>query len=193
MIIKQKTIIALLIVIVFAGCTRQPKCSDKDVKKLVVVTLKKQISETVEKTFNQELKKNSFQNEELNQIFDKILEEKETLINELELKVYDIKTVKIDKEIKKCECEGIISAIEKSDIITKSVNEFNKSERYKYDIVGIKPTIKYSTIVTDDDKLFVNILNIEELEIYSSNIMVKLMFKFKEKAEILERKRDNYY
>ena len=184
--LKQKITTTLLAFVLFISCGRQPKCNDKDVKKLVVETLKKQISETVEIAFNQEVNKNSYAYQEAKPIFDKILEEREALINELEFKIYEIKNVKIEKEIKKCECEGTISAIEKSNIITKLENEFKKSERYKYDIVGIKPTIKYSTIINDEKMLFVNILNIEELEIYNKNIMIKLMYKFKEKAEELD-------
>ena len=183
--LKQTIILTILIFSTFISCSRQPKCGDKDVKKLVVETIKRNISATVEKTFNDELNKNAYKYEEFRTIFATILEERETLISELEFKIYEIKPVRIDKEIKKCECEGTINAVEKSDIIANVENEYNKTESYKYNIVGIKPKLKYSTILTDENLLFVNILNAEALDIYSQNIMLKLMYKAKEKISVL--------
>jgi ssDNA-binding Zn-finger/Zn-ribbon topoisomerase 1 len=168
---------------IFIGCSKQPKCSDKDVKKLVVETIKKHINDTIEKEFQSENRIN----EEYYSYLEKILEERTELINQLELKLFSIKTDVIEKEIKKCDCQAKISAIEKSNILEIEGRTKRNFENQKYNIVGVNPVIKYSIQINDEGILFVNILNPEDIEIYTKNIMLKLMYKLKLKIESIEK------
>lgn len=183
----MKKIILFFVVILLTSCSqfdKQPKCNDEEVQKLVIETIKQHINDKVREEFENK----DFTDNENYSEFKPIIETRKALIDEYEFKINSIRTDDLKKEIKKCDCQGEINSIEKSnnlDDIKKDLNDIISGD---FRIVGISPTIKYSAQVTDEGKIYVTVQNLEELELFQRNIYAKILYKIRLKNSELVSK-----
>lgn len=183
----MKKIILFFVAFLLTNCSqfeKQPKCNDEEVQKLVIETIKQHINDRVREEFED---KDFTENENYSD-FKPIIETRNPLIDQLEFKLNSIRTDDLKKEIKKCDCQGEISSIEKSNNIDNIKKDLKNIVSGDFRIVGISPTIKYSAQITDDGKIYVTIQNLEELDLFQRNIYAKILYKIRLKNSELVSK-----
>lgn len=83
----KKTLLLLLILLTIISCSRQPKCNDADVQKLVVETLQDEISKHVELMLKNDENITTHENYKL---FQPLFKNRDKYLKEIESKLYDI-------------------------------------------------------------------------------------------------------
>ena len=184
---KLKIIFLLPLFVFFTNCTKQPKCNDLEVQNLVIQTIKEQIDNQVKEAFNDK----EFTEHENYSYFKAIIETRKKIIDEFEFKIHSIRTDDIKKEIKKCDCQGEVSSIEKSNQIDAIQEDLKEIEIGDFRILGISPTIKYTAQITDEDKIYITVHNLEELELYEKNVYAKILYKIRLKNQELINGKSN--
>lgn len=156
---KSKIISLLLLLSLFYSCSKKPSCDQENVKELVFDIVKEKMKKEIINEYYQEHSKDIYdaqvyaKDKGLN--VRKIVEEKETKIKN-QAKIYateqveenvifkldGIRLLNIQEKLKKCECISELIIIDK--------------------LVGEKESLKitYSAQYTEDGKLYVEIVNI---------------------------------
>lgn len=183
----MKRFILIFTAFIITSCTNNtPKCNSEDVKKLVLETLNDNISDDVEVLFKES---NEIVNHENYKSFQPLFKNRIKYLAELETKIYNIRSSSINKEIKKCECEGEFSVIDKN---FKDLSEIeNDMVGGDFNLEGFNPTIKYTAQTTDDKQLYITIENYEDFEIIIRNIYSKVLKDIRDKNSELNNKTKN--
>lgn len=179
----KKLLLIPILLLAIVSCSKQPKCNDDEVQKLVVETLIDEISKNVELMLRND--ENITSNENYKS-FQPIFKNRDKYLKEIESKLYDIRTTDLKKEIKKCDCEAEYSLVDKSnkDLVEIDI-EWTGGD---FNIVGFNPTIKYTAQITDENKIYITIVNPEDFEIIERNIFAKVLKDIRDKnAEITSK------
>lgn len=180
--------IYLLLFFAIISCNKQPKCNDKEVQNLLISTIKKDISNKVEKEFMED---DDFRTEDYYSYLLPLLKNRTKHLDELELKPYNIRSTEIKEDIKKCDCEAELNMIEKNTHINSFPIDILDGE---FKLNNYTPTIKFSAQKTDDKKIIVSVNNIDDLEILKNNITAKVINDMRIKyKEILASKGNKNY
>lgn len=180
--LSKKIILIVLISSFSYSCSKQPKCNDEEVQTLVV----KLIKETIENQITKDFGESDFTANKNYSYFKPIIEESTKLIDSLELKIHSTITDDVKKEINKCECQGEISSVEKSKNINEVYEDLRTVVSGDFRIARISPKIKYTAQITDEDKIYVTILNLEEIKIFEKNIYAKILYQIRIKNSQIE-------
>lgn len=168
------------LLLLFLSCNKQPKCNDPDVEKMVIQTLQKKISDNVESSLKND---ENIINHENYKSFQPLLKNREKYLKELETKLFDFRTTEVKTDIKKCNCEAEISVVDKDN---RKLNEIETDwVGGDFNIENYNPTIKYSVQITDENKIFITLLNYEDFEIYERNILANVLLDIRNKNKTL--------
>ncbi|MDD1525277.1 hypothetical protein CYV15_07860 [Riemerella anatipestifer] len=185
---KTNTIILLFsLFIFFTNCTKQPKCNDEEVQNRVTKAIKQHIDNEIKNELE------VFTEDENYSDFKPIIESRKKLIDEFEFKIHSIRTDDTKEEVRRCDCLGEISSIEKNKDIEAIKEDLKELGFADFRILGISPTIKYTAQITDDEKVYITIHNPEELKIYERNVLAKILYKIRLKNQELTNNNSNSY
>lgn len=179
----MKKIFYLFCVILFSSCSqfeKQPKCNDLEVQELVIEILEKNIAESVENEFNNDI---SFRNNENYSLYKPIISNSSKYIKQFQFKLHNIRTDQIYKEIKKCGCIADLNSIEQSKIIDLIPEDIVNGD---FRILGVSPVINYTAQITDEGKVYVTVNNLEELQLHKKNVFAKVAYDLVKKMKDLE-------
>ena len=187
---KMKRILFILLSLFLFNCNKTPKCNDEEVQKQVILTLKKKISDEVEKDLKND---NEIKNNPNYTTFLKLFKNRDKYLDDLEPKITNFRSTEINKDIQKCNCEADLNIIEK---YKSNLNEIeNDWVGGEFIIENFTPTIKYSAQITDDKKIYIEIENSDEIEIIKRNVFAKVIndirIKYQELNSINENKTSN--
>lgn len=179
----KKTLLFLSILLTIISCSRQPKCNDAEVQKLVVETLQEEISKNVELMLKNDENITTHENYKL---FQPLFKNRDKYLKEIESKLYDIRTTDLKEEIKKCDCAAVYNLVDKSN---KDLAEIeNDWVGGDFNTVGFNPTIKYSAQITDENKIYITIENYDDFKIIERNIYAKVFKDIRDKNAEIEAK-----
>ena len=177
---KMKRIIFILLSLFLFNCNKTPKCNDEEVQKQVILTLKKKISDEVEKDLKNE---NEIKNDPNYTSFLKLFKNRDKYLDELEPKFTNFRSTEINKDIQKCNCEADLNIIEK---YKSNLNEIeNNWVGGEFTIENFTPSIKYSAQITEDEKIYIEIENSDEIEVIKRNIFAKVLNDIRKKYQEL--------
>ena len=180
---KNSLFFLILICSAILSCSKQPKCNDAEVQKLVVETLKKEISKNVEILLKSD---ENITSDENFKSFQPLFKNRELYLNQIQDKLYSIRTTDLKKEIRKCDCEGEYNLVDKSTIdISEIENDWVGGD---FDIVGFNPTIKYTAQITDDNDIYITIANYEDFEVIERNVFAKVLKDIRDKNGEIKNK-----
>lgn len=155
------------------SCDKTPKDNDEAIKKEVISELKKKIIKDIHTEYKEVFSDDKDTYVKVQQI---VLKNGDKYIDELELKLTGVITTDFKKEIGKGFYEAELNMVDKNPIDRAKIEEAKfEIHSYEYDISNFTPTIKYTTQISDDKKLYVKILNYEDLEIIKDNIATKIL------------------
>lgn len=162
----------LMLLVVMLSCDKTPKGNDEAVKKEVIKELKAKIIKDIEAEY-----KGVFEdNKKIYARVKPLLKNANKYIDELELKLVDVITTDVKKEISKGFYEAELNMVEKNPIDKNKIDKAGfEIDAHEYDISNFTPTIKYTAQINDDKKLYVKILNYEDLELIKDNIATKIL------------------
>lgn len=178
----RKFLFVTVLLLTIISCSKQPKCNDDEVQKLVVETLKKKISNEVEAMFKDD---SQITENENYTSFLPLIKNRTKYIDELQPKLFNFRSTDVNKDIQKCNCEADLNIIEKNSNGLKEIeNDWVGGE---FGISNFTPTIKYSAQLTDEKKIYINIENSDEIEIIKRNIFAKVLYDIIQKNKILSK------
>lgn len=169
-----------IFLLLFASCSKQPKCNDEEVQRLVVEKLKSKISSEVETM----LKENTeISNSENYTFFLPLIKNRSRYIDELEPKLFKIRSTDVNKDLQKCNCEADLNILEKNiDNLKDIENDWVGGE---FGISNFTPTLKYSAQITDEKEMYITLENSDEIEILKRNIYAKVLHDILQKNKML--------